>query len=226
MRRVRGGVVRRTWSAATDAGSIRTGDRAARRFGAFGADSVVCFPWLALYGERWMRVGDDTMIGPGCSLSVGMRPGQEMVSDPVLRIGDRCVIGRHSSIVAHFEVDIGDDVMTGPGVYITDQNHAYDDVDLPIGRQEPSEHPVRIGSGSWLGAGVVVVPGARIGRNVTVAANAVVVGDLPDHVVAAGVPARVVRRHVDGRWRSEVPDGVDGTNGDDDAVGEVPGGAG
>ncbi len=149
-----------------------------------------------------MHIGSDTTIGPGSSLSVGMEPGQLMVTDPVLEIGDRCLIGRHSSIVAHFRVVIGDDVMTGPGVYVTDQNHAYDDVGLPIGRQRPSERPVRIGSGSWLGAGVVVLPGATIGANVTVAANAVVVGDLPDHVVAAGVPARVIRRYVDGRWRS------------------------
>ena len=204
-----GSAVRGLWSTAVSVGEIRTGDRAARRFGAFGERSVICFPWTALYGERWMRIGADTMVGPGSSLSVGMRPGQEMVTDPVLEIGDRCVIGRHSSIVAHFHVAIGDDVMTGPGVYITDQNHAYTDVGMPIGRQRPSERPVRIGSGSWLGAGVVVVPGATIGANVTVAANAVVVGDLPDHVVAAGVPARVVRRHVDGRWHA-VGEEIDG----------------
>ncbi|MEO1064429.1 MAG: acyltransferase [Actinomycetota bacterium] len=204
-----GELVRRGRAAANEVGSIRSTDRAARRFGAFGPNSIVCFPWLALFGERWMHIGADTTIGPGSSLSVGMRPGQEMVSDPVLSIGDRCVIGRHSSIVAHFEVSIGDDVMTGPGVYITDQNHAYDDVTRPIGAQRQRERPVRIGSGSWLGAGVVVVPGATIGEHVTVAANAVVVSDLPDRSVAAGVPARVVRRHVDGRWQT-VGEEIDG----------------
>lgn len=189
-----GAVLRWAWFAGADLASIRSGDAAARRFGAFGADSTICFPWAALFGERWMRIGAHTIVGPGATLSVGMRPGQEMVSDPVLTIGDRCVIGRNSSIVAHFDVVIEDDVMTGPGVYVTDQNHADVDPLRPIGEQAASERPVRIGAGSWLGAGVVVLPGVTIGPHVTVAANAVVTRDLEGYVVAAGVPARVVRR--------------------------------
>ena len=84
-----------------------------------------------------------------------------------------------------------------PYVYVTDQNHVYADVDAPIGRQWPAEDPVTIGSGSWLGANVIVLPGSQIGRNVAVAAGSVVRGCLPDHCVAAGAPAKVVRRHGD-----------------------------
>ncbi len=51
-----------------------------------------------------------------------------------------------------------------------------------------------IGDGSWLGHGTVVLPGARIGRNVVVGANSVVKGELPDDCLAAGVPARVLRQ--------------------------------
>jgi len=54
---------------------------------------------------------------------------------------------------------------------------------------------VSIGDGSWLGHGVVVLPGARIGRHVVVGANSVVTGEIPDRSVAVGAPARVVRRH-------------------------------
>ena len=60
------------------------------------------------------------------------------------------------------------------------------------------ESSVSIGSGSWLGTGVIVLPGARIGRNVAVGAGSVVVGELPDHCVAVGVPARVVKQYVAG----------------------------
>ncbi len=56
-------------------------------------------------------------------------------------------------------VMIGDDVWTGPYVYITDQNHGYEDLATPIGRQFPVNRPVRVGSGSWLGAGAIVLPG-------------------------------------------------------------------
>jgi len=82
-------------------------------------------------------------------------------------------------------------------VYITDQNHGYEDVDVPIGRQVAPERPVRIGSGSWLGHGTVVLPGATIGRHVVIGANSVVTGELPDYCVAAGAPAVVIRRHHD-----------------------------
>jgi acetyltransferase-like isoleucine patch superfamily enzyme len=66
------------------------------------------------------------------------------------------------------------------------------------------ERPVSIGDGSWLGHGTVVLPGARIGRHVAVGANSVVSGELPDRCVAAGNPAKVIRRYRDGEgWVRE-----------------------
>jgi acetyltransferase-like isoleucine patch superfamily enzyme len=67
---------------------------------------------------------------------------------------------------------------------------------------------VSIGSGSWLGAGAIVLPGAIIGRNVVVAAGSVVRGMVPDHCVAAGVPARVVRMYELGEGWVPVRDSV------------------
>jgi acetyltransferase-like isoleucine patch superfamily enzyme len=52
----------------------------------------------------------------------------------------------------------------------------------------------------------VVLPGTRLGRNVVVAANAVVRGEVPDHCVVAGAPAKVVRRFVNGRWEPPLRD--------------------
>ncbi|MGH3201776.1 MAG: acyltransferase [Streptosporangiaceae bacterium] len=89
---------------------------------------------------------------------------------------------------------------------LTDQNHGYDDPDEPIGRQMPRNAAVQIGSGSWLGAGAVVLPGACIGRNVVIAAGSVVRGTVPDRCVVAGVPARVVRQYVPGDgWARQDP---------------------
>jgi acetyltransferase-like isoleucine patch superfamily enzyme len=150
---------------------------------------MAAFPPGAVFGERSIAIGDDTLIGPFVSLSAGMVPGQDLGPVPVLQIGDRCVIGRGSHIVAHHSLVIGDDVFTGPYVYVTDQNHGYADPDVPIGRQLPRNAAVRIGSGSWLGAGTVVLPGACIGCNVVIAAGSVVRGT---------VPARVVRRYQPG----------------------------
>ena len=178
---------------ATAWASIRPDTRRSRRFGAFGRGSLICFPPATIMNERYIRIGSNTMIGPDVSLSAGMVPGQECVTDPVVRIGDRCLIGRGSGIVGHLAIDIGDDVWTGHYVYITDQNHGYDDPRLPISKQSQPERPVIIGDGSWLGHGTVVLPGAHIGRHVVIGANSVVTGEIPDFSVAAGAPARVIR---------------------------------
>jgi acetyltransferase-like isoleucine patch superfamily enzyme len=202
--------VHQLWRAAEQAGVITADTPAGRTFAAFGPGSVIGFPVAALYGQRWIEIGAGTLIAPQTSLSAGMLPGQDLGDQPVLRIGDRCVIGRGSHVVAHYSIVIGDDVFTGPYVYITDQNHGYADPDIPIGRQWPTNTAVSIGAGSWLGAGVIVLPGACIGRNVVVAAGSVVRGQVPDHCVIAGVPAKVVREYVAGNgWSRPLPAGKD-----------------
>ena len=188
-------LVRNLWDKVKLWGAVGPLSEHAKRFGAFGDGTIIMFPWNTMYGERWMRIGSDTMIGPDVTLSVGIHPDQVPISDPVIVIGDRCLINKGTAIVAHFAIEIGDDVFTGHNCYITDQNHGYENLDLPIGAQSMPEQPVRIGSGSWLGHGVVVLPGVTIGEHVTIAAGSVVTRDLPDRCVAAGSPARVVRRY-------------------------------
>ena len=99
------------------------------------------------------------------------------------------MIGRGSHIVAHYSIEIGDDIFTGPYVYITDQNHQYEDIATPIGRSEwPVNSAVRIGAGSWLGTGAVILPGASIrAERAVVASGSVVRGTVPDNCVVAGV---------------------------------------
>jgi acetyltransferase-like isoleucine patch superfamily enzyme len=176
-------------------GAIGPTTRKGRQFGRFGTGSIICFPQTTIFNERYIHIGSSTMIGSHVALSAGMMPGQECVTDPVVRIGDRCLIGRGSGIVGHFSIDIGNDVWTGHYVYITDQNHGYENTDLPISQQTQIERAVSIGDGSWLGAGTVVLPGANIGKHVAVGANSVVTGTLPDYCVAVGSPARVIKQY-------------------------------
>jgi serine acetyltransferase len=219
-------VIHLAWEWAARHGATGPDDRLAARFGAFGSGSCLAFPPGAVFGEQWIRIGRDTLVGPHVSISAGMVPGQTMVTDPVVRIGDRCMIGRGSHIVGHFEIDIGDDVHTGPYVYVTDQNHGYENPDEVVHVQWPSDDPVHIGTGSWLGTGVVILPGTRLGRNVVVGAGAVVRGTFPDHCVIAGVPARVVRRYVPGSgWVEATPAG-DSPSSRTGPSGEPPTGSG
>ncbi len=199
-RTVLGRGLRRAYRWISRVAAVGPDDDLGRRFAAFGDGTFLGFPQGSIFNEHKIRLGSGTMFGPDVTLTAGMVPGQEFGSDPVIEIGDRVNIGRGSFIVAHCSIVIGDDVTTGPGIYITDQNHSYADPEVPITLQWPIDDPVRVGSGCWLGTGCVILPGANIGRNVVVAANAVVGGDVPDNCVVAGAPARIVRRYTNGQW--------------------------
>jgi acetyltransferase-like isoleucine patch superfamily enzyme len=194
------------WREFQRAGLVTADTPGGRAFRRFGHGSLMAFPPGSVFGEGSIEIGEGTLIGQQATLSAGTLPGQDLFGLTLLAIGDRCVIGRGSHIVAHQSVTIGDDVWTGPYVYITDQNHGYADPDTPIGRQFPVNRPVSIGNGSWLGAGAIILPGSSIGRNVVVAAGSVVRGAVPDQCVVAGVPAKVIREHTQIGWQPPRPD--------------------
>ncbi len=158
-----------------------------------------------IFNERYISIGENTLIGPGVALSAGMVPGQECITNPVVSIGDRCLIGKGSGIVGHFSITIGNDVWTGHHVYITDQNHGYEDVAVPISQQSQPEQAVIIGDGSWLGHGSIVLPGVTIGEHVVIGANSVVTKNIPSFSVAVGSPARVIRKYVENEGWVDVP---------------------
>ncbi|WP_327085691.1 acyltransferase [Nonomuraea sp. NBC_01738] len=195
VRRAIGTLIHRVYRRIGAAGAISPASPGGYDFGHLGQGVSIAFPPGAIFGERWIEIGDHTLIGERVSLSCGMGPGVDLGPSSILRIGGSCSIGRGSHIVAHQSIDIGEHVFTGPYVYITDQNHVYDDPEFPIGRQWPRNNPVSIGSGSWLGTGAIILPGTRIGRQCVVAGGAVVRGEFPDHSVIAGVPAKLVRSY-------------------------------
>lgn len=207
VRNVAAAVIQKSWEWICAVGATSPDDDHGRRFRSMGHQSMIAFPPGALFNQHWISIGDHTLIGPHVSMSVGMwNETLDPAAPPVIRIGNRCNIGRGASLVGRVGIEIGDDVTTAPDLYVTDHNHAYDDVDTPIANQWPHEAPVSIGRGSWLGTGVVVLPGTTIGENVTVAAGSVVRGDIPDRCVVAGVPGRVVRRWTEQGWDPPLPE--------------------
>ena len=200
IRPVIGGVVRTTSELFTRLAVIGPKDIRSKRVGKFGIGSSISWPTGPGFGEKWIWIGEDVLIAADVTLSAGMGPGQEMVTNPVVRIGDRCLIGRGTSIIGHLAIEIGDDVYTGMNVYITDQNHGYENLDLPIGKQLPNEQPVAIGKGSWIGSAAIILPGSKIGDHAVIGANSVVTGEIPSYSVAVGSPARVVRLYDGKSW--------------------------
>lgn len=108
-----------------------------------------------------------------------------------VRLRDGVRIGPYCVIYGAGGVDLGEHVHLGPGVKVMSQAGKHD-----ANRLTPSPtyllDPIRIGAGSWIGAGAVILGGSEIGRCVSVAPNAVVSGAIPDFAVVAGNPARVV----------------------------------
>jgi len=157
-------------------------------FASFGPRSVL-EPPVRIAGERSISVGAEVWVGGGSwlqSLSKG--------TGLALEIGDGTSIAGNCVLSAAQSVRVGKKVLFARGVYVSDHIHRYDHVghavlDQGITRVEP----VEICDGAWLGENVVVCPGVRIGRGAVIGANAVVTEDVPDHSVAVGAPARVVR---------------------------------
>lgn len=194
-----GDAIHSAWVGLERFGAIGPRHRRGRRFHAFGKGSMIAFPPSVVFGEGRISIGERTSIGALASIAAGMPVHADKRGEPIIKIGSRCTLGKGIGIVGHERIEIGDDVWTGHYVYVTDQNHGYEDLDLPIGTQMWRNSPVTIGSGTWLGHGAIVLPGSHVGRHVVVAAGAVVAGsEIPDNSVVVGAPARVVRRHVDG----------------------------
>ena len=99
-------------------------------------------------------------------------------------IGPGCHIGL---------ADIGDEVLIASNVHIPSgpKTHTFDDPVTPIRNQSGSLRKIKIGSGVWVGESAIIL--ADVGRGSIVAAGAVVVKDLPEGVVAGGIPARILK---------------------------------
>jgi carbonic anhydrase/acetyltransferase-like protein (isoleucine patch superfamily) len=186
-------VVHAAWRWVDTVGEVVPGTPLAATFGSFGEGACIDFPPATLLNTHAIHVGAHTLVGRQATLAAGYHPGDHRVPTDALVIGERCVLGARTSITAHERVELGDGVFCGQNVFVTDANHGYQDPTVPVGRQFGAHDPVVVGAGSWIGHGAVLLPGTRLGRNVVVAAGAVVRGEFPDHAIVAGNPARVVR---------------------------------
>ena len=147
-------------------------------------------------GEKYMEIGDSFWANRGLAMQcIDQYQGESF--SPVLRIGDHVRLGYSCHIGCIRSITIGDNLLTGRNVYITDHFHGKgtkEEADIsPEERRLYAKGPVRIGNNVWIGDNVVIMPGVTIGNNVTIGANAVVTQDIPDHSITAGVPAKIIR---------------------------------
>lgn len=134
--------------------------------------------------NRGIGLGNGVFLGRGTILSC---------KDGDIELGDHVNIGFHSEVFSGSTVTVGRYGLFAAYTYLVGGGHAFDESGVPVLRQERTSKGIRLGDNVWLGAGAKVMDGVAIGSDVVVGAGAVVTTDLPDRVVAVGVPARVVR---------------------------------
>jgi acetyltransferase-like isoleucine patch superfamily enzyme len=92
-------------------------------------------------------------------------------------------------------VEIGDHCMLANGCFVSDGIHRFDRPELPVPWQGfTSKGPTRVGDNVWCGVNVVITSGVEVGERSVIGANSVVTSDIPPYSIAAGAPARVLRK--------------------------------
>ncbi len=162
-------------------------------FKSMGRASVIRKPIL-ISGAKYMSIGDAVTIRDHARLEVIKTSSTRT---PSLTIGQGTNIEQNVHIVCGNRIAIGANVSITANCAIVDVTHPYDDIEGgKVGsRVLDADSFVEIGDNTMLGIGVVVLPNVRIGKHCVIGANSVVSRDIPDYSIAAGSPAKVIKRY-------------------------------
>ena len=153
-------------------------------------------------------IGENTIFGEGLYLDAwdtyyfkDFRSNDKEIKkqslDCQLIIGARCNFGAYNHISCANRIIIGDNLLTGKWVTITDNSHGETNKEMlmsnPKYRPLYSKGPVIIGNNVWIGDKVTILPNVRIGDGAVIAANSVVTKDVPSYSVVGGIPAKILK---------------------------------
>ncbi len=159
------------------------------------ARSAKIMPGCIMYGGEFLHIGNNTKFGRyGVLTAWKTKTGD----NPSIIIGEKCNFGDYNHITAANSIVIGNCVLTGRWVTITDNSHGSfikEHLQMPpIQRPIESKGPVVIGNNVWIGDKATILPGVHVGDGAIIAANAVVTRDVPVNSIVAGCPAIIVKR--------------------------------
>ena len=147
---------------------------------------------VRLYGRPRIENGGRMVIGDRVRLSSMVATLELGTSEEgCLEIGENVFINYGTSISASRLVRIGPDSSIGTGCLLMD--NAFHRVEPELRTERPPSAPIELGRNVWLGARVTVLPGVTIGHDSCIGTGSVVTHDIPPRVLAAGIPARVIR---------------------------------
>lgn len=146
---------------------------------------------ISIRNPHFISIGNNVFFDDNTELCI--RQSIEGIT-PHLQIGNRVRFGKFNRIGCDNKIIIEDDVLFAPNVHISDRNHSYEDINIPINIQPIiTKGPIIIGAGTWLGFGCQIMSGVKIGKHCVIAAGAIVVKDVPDYSVVGGNPAKILR---------------------------------
>lgn len=158
------------------------------------------------HGGQYMHIGDGTCFGEGLYLTAwdtficfkdGIKVEQHF--SPCITIGNDCHFGAHNHITCINNITIGNNLLSGKWITITDNSHGTTDKTTlniaPIRRPLYSKGSVVIGNNVWIGDKATILPGVTIGDGAVIAANAVVTKEVEPYTVVGGNPARVITKN-------------------------------
>lgn len=167
--------------------------------GEIGKNSKIRFG-VRISGEsrKNIKIGDHSIISSKAILACYGKYGNQQFPNASIKIGNYCFLGEYSHLSACNKITIGDGLLTGRNVLISDNSHgglSAEEAEIyPANRKMQSKGEIVIGNNVWLGDRVAILPGVHIGNNVIVGVGAVVTKNLPSNCIAAGVPAKIIKK--------------------------------
>lgn len=169
-----------------------------RKFKHVGTNSSISYGRYFVHPEN-IVIGDS--FSAGKCLKLQTWPEYKNVGNeicPKIIVGDNVSMMDNCHISCARKIIIEDGVLFGDNVFVTDNFHGDNDcTELflpPLDRTLYVKGPVYIEKNVWLGRNVCVMPGVTIGEGAVVGANSVVTRDIPPYVVAAGSPAKIIKK--------------------------------
>ena len=156
----------------------------------------VKFP-IFVKGPQYIYIGDNFSCGYRTQIEAWDCHGESRFQ-PKIEIGNDVTIGHNCHIGAINKIVIGNNVLTGARVLITDHSHGNnlaEELDQPVNKRVLySKGPVIIGNNVWIGEGASVLPGVSIGDNAIIGSNSVVTHNVPENTLVAGNPAKIIKK--------------------------------
>jgi acetyltransferase-like isoleucine patch superfamily enzyme len=163
-----------------------------RNYKKLGRNSFIKNPLIVT--PKFISISDNVFVQPNARIE-GITSYEGISFYPQIAIGENCTIQQNLHLTCAQSVSVGKNTAIAANVTITDINHPYENIDLPIEKQALQVTPVSIGEDCKIYNNVVILPGTKIGKHCVIGANSVVFGDFAEYCLVVGAPAKIIKRY-------------------------------